>query len=117
MQSHCELVTFSEGGSETFALQVKTARFLLESLLIGKKAPAALIQKVRRVIRNVWPEVLSARLMEALDSDARDNLTRTVLPLMYLEATHDKLLPAGCGDEVLRIRPRTYFRPPFTFAT
>jgi pimeloyl-[acyl-carrier protein] methyl ester esterase len=87
--------------------KLRPPRFVLECLLIGEKAPAALIQKLRRVLRNVRPEVLSGRLLEALDSDARDDLARTILPLMYLEATQDKLLPAYCGDEVLRIRPDT----------
>jgi pimeloyl-ACP methyl ester carboxylesterase len=82
-------------------------RFILEYLFVGAKAPPALIEKLRRVLQDVSPSVLSARVQQVLDSDARDDLARTTVPLMYLEARHDQLLSKSCGDEVLRIRPDT----------
>lgn len=38
------------------------------------------------------PGVLSGRVREVLDCDVRDDLRRTTVPLLYLEASDDRLL-------------------------
>ena len=49
-------------------------------------------------------------MQEVLDCDARDELRRTTIPLLYLEATHDRLLSSSCKKEFSRLRPDTLFR-------
>ena len=58
----------------------------------------------------VSPHVLSGRVREVLDCDARDDLRRTTVPLLYLEATYDRLLSSPCKEEFCRLRPDILFR-------
>ena len=96
--------------AKPWLFKVRAPDPVLKYLLVGEKAPHALIQKVRRVLQDCSPKVLSARFQEVFDTDARDDLARTTVPLMYLEAMHDKLLPASCRNEILRIRPDTILK-------
>jgi pimeloyl-[acyl-carrier protein] methyl ester esterase len=85
--------------------RMRPPRRILEYFLVGAKAPPTLIQKLRQTLLIVNPEVLSCRVREALDCDARNDLTRTTVPIMYVQATHDRLLAKTCGSEILRIKP------------
>jgi pimeloyl-[acyl-carrier protein] methyl ester esterase len=78
---------------------------LLEYFLVGRDAPRALPQGLRQVLRSVSPEVLSARVREALNCDARNALSRITVPLLYIQPTRDKLLAQSCIDEMKRIKP------------
>ncbi len=53
---------------------------------------------------------VSGRVQEALDCDARDDLRRTTVPLLYLEATYDRLLSSSCKEEFSHLRPDTLFK-------
>jgi pimeloyl-[acyl-carrier protein] methyl ester esterase len=88
---------------------LRPPRFFLEYFLIGRNAPAALIERFRQTLQLVHPEVLSARVREVLDCDARNDLTRTKVPIMYMRALHDRLLSASCHKQILRIRPDIVF--------
>lgn len=85
--------------------RLRPPRFFLEYFLIGKNAGSELIQRLRQTLQLVRPEVLSARVREVLDCDARNDLTEITVPMMYLYSTHDRLLSASCPTEILRIRP------------
>jgi pimeloyl-ACP methyl ester carboxylesterase len=78
---------------------------ILEYFLVGGDAPRALLQGLRQVLRSVSPEVLSARVREALNCDARNALARITVPLLYIHPTQDKLLAQSCIDEMKRIKP------------
>jgi pimeloyl-ACP methyl ester carboxylesterase len=80
-------------------------RAIVEYFLLGQNAPSDLLQKLRHALQRVSPDVLSGRVQEVLDCDARDDLRRTTVPLMYLEATHDRLLASSCKSEFLQLRP------------
>lgn len=80
-------------------------RLVLKYFLAGKNATPTLVQNLRRTLQAVSPEVLSARVGEVLDCDASDDLRRTTVPLMYLQATNDRLLSSSCRDEFFQIRP------------
>jgi pimeloyl-[acyl-carrier protein] methyl ester esterase len=85
--------------------ELKPPRTVLEYFLLGQHAPSGLLQSLRHALQRVSPSVLSSRLQEVLDCDARDDLRRTTVPLLYLEATFDRLLPLSCKDEFSQIRP------------
>jgi pimeloyl-[acyl-carrier protein] methyl ester esterase len=85
-------------------------RIIVEYFLLGQNAPSDLLQKLRHALQRVSPDVLSGRVQAVLDCDARDDLRRTTIPLLYLEATHDTLLSSSCKKEFSRIRPDTLFR-------
>jgi pimeloyl-ACP methyl ester carboxylesterase len=93
--------------AKPWLLGLRPPRFLLEYFLVGKNAPPSLLQNLCRALQHVSPEVLSARLREVLDCNARDDLRRTTVPLMYLRAANDKLLSAATQKDVLHIRPDT----------
>jgi pimeloyl-[acyl-carrier protein] methyl ester esterase len=88
---------------------LRPPRFFLEYFLIGQKAPTALIQRLRQTLQLVHPGVLSVRVREVLDCDARDDLARTKIPIMYMRGLHDRLLSASCHKQILRIRPDIVF--------
>src|SRR4029077_4501927 len=89
--------------------RLRPPRFFLEYFLTGENAPSALIQRLRETLRLVRPEVLSGRVREVLECDARNDLARTMGPIMYLRALHDRLLSVSCHREILRIRPDVVF--------
>jgi pimeloyl-ACP methyl ester carboxylesterase len=78
---------------------------ILEYFLVGRDAPRVLIQELRQILRSVSPEVLSARVREALNCDARNALARITVPLLYIQPMQDKLLAQSCVDEMKRIKP------------
>ena len=69
-----------------------------------------LLHSLRHALERVSPEVLSGRLQEVLDCDARDDLRRTTVPLLYLEATDDRLLSSSCKNEFSQLRSDTVIR-------
>jgi pimeloyl-[acyl-carrier protein] methyl ester esterase len=90
--------------------KLKPPRTILEYFLLGQHAPSGLLQSLRHALQKVSPDVLSGRLQEVLDCDARDDLRRTTVPLLYLEATYDRLLSLSCKDEFSQLRPDTVLR-------
>ena len=85
--------------------RLRAPRWVLEQALIGKDAPPALVHKVRQVLQFVSPAVLSYRVQEALNCDVTHQLARVDVPLMYVRATHDRLLSESCFAEIKLIRP------------
>jgi pimeloyl-[acyl-carrier protein] methyl ester esterase len=90
--------------------RLKPPRTILEYFLLGQDAPPDLLQKLRRALHRVSPDVLSGRVLEVLDCDARHDLGRTTVPLLYLEATYDRLLSPSCKEEFSHLRPDILFK-------
>jgi pimeloyl-[acyl-carrier protein] methyl ester esterase len=89
--------------------KLRVPRLILEHVLIGRGAPPALIHKLRQVLQLVSPAVLSGRVREALNCDARNDLARIILPVLYVQAMRDRVLSKSCVREVKRIRPDISF--------
>lgn len=81
--------------------------FALEHFLVGASPPNALEAGVRQALRLVNPGVLAGRVRAVLDCDAREDLARTEIPMMYIQAESDRLVRAECFREVQRLRPDT----------
>jgi pimeloyl-ACP methyl ester carboxylesterase len=96
--------------AKPWLFKLKPPRTILEYFLLGQHAPSGLLQSLRHALQKISPDVLSGRLQEVLDCDARDDLRRTTLPLLYLEATYDRLLSLSCKDEFSQLRPDTVLR-------
>ena len=79
----------------------------LEHFLIGTSSPGALEVGVRQALRLVNPGVLAGRIRAVLDCDTREDLARTEIPMMYIEAEGDRLVRAECLREIQRLRPDT----------
>jgi pimeloyl-[acyl-carrier protein] methyl ester esterase len=96
--------------AKPWMFKLKPPRNIVEYLLLGQNAPPDLLQKLRHALHRVSPDVLSRRVREALDCDARDALRRTTVPLLYLEATHDRLVSPSCKEEFFHLRPDILLR-------
>ena len=72
---------------------------------MGNNPPASLEANFRKSLREVNAEVLAARLRAILNCDAREELRRTKIPLLYIQAERDRLVPPESFEEIQRIRP------------
>lgn len=79
--------------------------FAVRLLLLGSGANPSLMAKVRAVISSVARKVLSARFRAVLACDARADLARVGVPILYLQAQDDRLVKESCAEEILRIKP------------
>jgi pimeloyl-[acyl-carrier protein] methyl ester esterase len=81
--------------------------FWLESLLVGPGASPSLLNELRSAISSVRPEVLSARLRAILSCDVRPALGQIGVPILYIQARGDRLIPRAHLKEIRRIQPGT----------
>jgi pimeloyl-[acyl-carrier protein] methyl ester esterase len=81
--------------------------FAIRAFLVGSRAPSQLITAVREAISLVQPRVLRDRLRLVANCDVRKELARISVPILYLCAENDRLIPARCGAEIQRINSRT----------
>jgi pimeloyl-ACP methyl ester carboxylesterase len=89
--------------------RLRLPRWIIEHFLVGPNASPALIERLRRVLQSISPAVLSGRMREALNCDARNALAQTRVPIMYIQAAHDKLLAKSCVSDFKRIKPDIFF--------
>ncbi len=75
----------------------------IRSWLIGADAPEPLVMAVREAMSSVRPEVLTERLRAILTCDARSALSQISVPMLYLQARHDRLVPGRCFEEIRHI--------------
>ena len=80
--------------------------FAIDHVLAGSNPPPWLRPAIRRIKTCVLPEVLSARLLEVLECDVREELRKVAVPILYLQAKDDRLVPASCLEEIVRVNPR-----------
>jgi pimeloyl-ACP methyl ester carboxylesterase len=73
--------------------------------LAGPGAPRSLHNAIRAAVSSVRPEVLSARLLAVLGCDVRQELSGIKVPILLLQASGDRLVPASSVEEMLLIRP------------
>jgi pimeloyl-ACP methyl ester carboxylesterase len=86
------------------------SRFPLTSVaarmfLVGHDASDGLVDTVRNAVAPVPPDTLRARLNAVLGCDARAALARIRVPVLYLHATHDRLIGDAGLNEIRRIKP------------
>jgi pimeloyl-ACP methyl ester carboxylesterase len=96
--------------AQPWLFSLKPPRTIVEYFLLGQNPTPSLLKKLRQTLQGVRPDVLSGRVREVLDCDARDDLRRTTVPLLYLEASNDRLLSSFCKEEFSLIRPDVSFR-------
>jgi pimeloyl-[acyl-carrier protein] methyl ester esterase len=89
------------------SFRVPISEFAAKHFLVGKNASPQLVADVRSAIARVQPSVLSARLRAVLSCDARAQLGEVDVPILYLQATDDRLVSKSCVEEICRSQPRT----------
>lgn len=80
--------------------------FIHKYYVTGGSANPALRERIRKNLRLVAPEVLARRVQEILKCDAREDLIRTAVPIMYLQGAYDRLIRGRCFDEIHKLQPR-----------
>jgi pimeloyl-ACP methyl ester carboxylesterase len=85
--------------------RLRVPRFALRRWLIGSEASDGLAQTVQGTIRSLHPVVLVGRLRAVLSCDVRSELRKVEVPIHYIRAEMDRLIPHSSAEEIQRIRP------------
>jgi pimeloyl-ACP methyl ester carboxylesterase len=56
-------------------------------------------------VRSVPAAVLRSRLAEAMTVDVTHDLSQVQVPVLYLQARYDHLVPTTAADEIKRLQP------------
>jgi pimeloyl-[acyl-carrier protein] methyl ester esterase len=87
--------------------QIRPPDFLHEYFVLGSGAPESLKLALRRTVRSLNTAVLARRARATIDCDAREEIREVEVPLLYLQATEDRLVGKDCLDEIKRLHPET----------
>lgn len=74
-------------------------------VLMRSSAPDSLQARVRDAVASPKPEVLRDRARVALTCNALEELSAVDVPLLYLQARHDRLVSAACLEDIQRVKP------------
>jgi pimeloyl-[acyl-carrier protein] methyl ester esterase len=80
--------------------------FAVRQFLVGPGASPELVQAVRKAVSFVKPRVLRGRVRSVIRCDARRELAQVSVPVYYLRAGKDRLVPVLLGEEIQRVNPR-----------
>lgn len=79
----------------------------LRQALLAPYATPALQAELAAALAQVPPAVLRQRLRAVLETDASRSFARGSLPVLYLRASHDRLVPPANALQILRLAPGT----------
>lgn len=85
-------------GLAAISKPVPVPRRLLRRYCLGEQAAPALIADLQRITADLPIAVLRSRLKLLADFDVRPLLAKISLPVVYLQAGQDKLVPARCVE-------------------
>jgi pimeloyl-ACP methyl ester carboxylesterase len=91
-------------GPKTFR---RIPRALILRALLGRHARSHVAVDVREAIFSVPTSTIVARIGEALRVDVSAKLQRLDLPILYLAARHDRIVPPAAAEHVARCAPQT----------
>ena len=80
---------------------------LTSSLLVGRFASAPLLEAMRSTLAEVPMATLKARIGAVLAVDVRPALAKIRVPVLYLRATEDRLVPRRCADAIAAAAAQT----------
>jgi len=81
--------------------------FAMDYFLAGRGAPNSLRAAVNRATRSVRPDVMAKRARACVDCDATREIRQVQAPLLFLQATEDRLVGKDCVKEIQRLHPDT----------
>jgi pimeloyl-ACP methyl ester carboxylesterase len=76
-------------------------------VLFGRWANPDLRARVKNAMAQVSPQAVQERLREIARVDVSAELARIRVPIVYLQASHDRLVPPSAAKQVARIAPQT----------
>jgi pimeloyl-ACP methyl ester carboxylesterase len=80
---------------------------LASPFLLGRYSTAALRLQLDAALKQVPPHVMQARLRAVIDIDVTESLKQVRVPIHYLRATYDRLVPQSAGALISSIAPQT----------
>lgn len=80
---------------------------LISSLLLGRNASPAMRKRVSEAIATVAPEVWRARMRAVLAADNSIDLEKITVPVLYLRATRDRIVPHRVSEELMHLSSHT----------
>ncbi len=90
----------------TSLLPVKAAPMAaVELALLGRSATPTLRAALHSALETVPTSTLQARMRAVLAVDVRNRLREVAVPMVYVRASTDLVVPARAGDQILRLRP------------
>jgi len=76
------------------------------AMLFGRSQSPALRARLRSAIANVRPTVWQARLEAVLSTDVTALLSKVRVPLLYLRAAHDRVVPRSALELISQFFPK-----------
>lgn len=86
-----------------------TPTYLISRLLLGPTPDPALYEILRDSLSKASPNALAQRAKLVLDIDVEQPLKECPVPILYLRATRDRLVPPHNLKHILTIRPTVRF--------
>ncbi|HEY5993855.1 MAG TPA: alpha/beta fold hydrolase [Gallionellaceae bacterium] len=83
------------------------ARAALDFLLLGKHASAEMRMALSEALKRISPATLRSRLGEVLTVNASTRFAALDMPILYLRATRDRVVPRTASELALRLNPHT----------
>lgn len=80
---------------------------LINHALLGRQASKTLRASLAAAIAAVASRVLQARLRAVLTVDVSTKLKMLQLPLLYMQASEDRVVPASAGHDIAALYPAT----------
>ena len=78
---------------------------LLSRMLLGRFSSPQLRRTLAQVLAQVAPNVLRARLRAVLDVNVTSALGRVHVPVLYLRASEDRVVPRGASGLIAKLLP------------
>ena len=91
----------------SFTFGIPPPGVIINHFMIGAHAPAKLREDVRRTLRSVSPKVMALRVRAVMACDAREDLINVQVPILYIQARHDRLVGGDCFIEIQQLKPDT----------
>ena len=80
---------------------------VIRAVLLGRFATAPLSDALRATFDQVSTQTFKARLAAVARGDMRPALANVRVPVLYLRATEDRLVPRRCADDIAHIAAQT----------
>jgi pimeloyl-ACP methyl ester carboxylesterase len=80
---------------------------VISAVLLGRFATAPLIEALRVTFNEVPTRTFKARLAAVARADMRPALANVHIPLLYLRASEDRLVPRRCAEAIARVATQT----------
>ena len=87
-----------------FLFRIPLPGFVLDYFLIGAHAPRELRDAVRHTLRCVSPETMAMRVRAVMDCDAGAELAQVQVPILYLQAKHDRLVKKSSFKQIQQVK-------------